>query len=172
MRSIAGASPVAERLLGVAGALLGRLGSARRQEAARLPLQGGLLHLLMLAQGGPPAGLSPASVAALLEGATRLCMSGIYDTGGSCCCSMHAVFWQRRQWFKHAMGTTCTCGDLRCPAVARSQQGSVLSPASPPFSIGGSAGTRMLRARMHSSGSAVDGRALPLCSVPLGLHQV
>ncbi len=87
MRSIAGASPVAERLLGVAGALLGRLGSARRQEAARLPLQGGLLHLLMLAQGGPPAGLSPASVAALLEGATRLCMSGIYDA----CCVLAAA---------------------------------------------------------------------------------
>lgn len=48
--------------------LLKAASGTRRQPAARVPLAGGLLQLLALVQGGFPGGLSPASVAALLEG--------------------------------------------------------------------------------------------------------
>jgi hypothetical protein len=64
----AGAEALAQRLLAIGDSIMTAAVAARRQPAAQLPLVGALLQLLALAAGGAPGGLSPATVAALLEG--------------------------------------------------------------------------------------------------------
>lgn len=60
---------MAWRLLSIADAAAAAAAGQRRPQAVRLPLYGALLHVLALAGGGAAPGLSPAAVAALLDGA-------------------------------------------------------------------------------------------------------
>ena len=56
-------------MLAIAEGAVAAAAGGRRPEAVRLPLYGALLHVAALAGGGAPPGMSPAAVAAMLDGA-------------------------------------------------------------------------------------------------------
>lgn len=64
-----GAEAVARGLLAVATAAVEIAAGGRRPEAVRLPLHGALLNVVAMAGGGAHAALSPAAVAAVIDGA-------------------------------------------------------------------------------------------------------